>query len=457
MEISLTTVGQTAGLHPVLPVLSVPPVLPVLPGPTRREVTLTECHHSWTSVSPLVSPLQEADEHRLHGHEPLPHAADPEPALLPPGEGAPGADGAGGHQADLPAGEREQPGRTQLCQRRRGRQLSAVCFRWKGRFFSFGSRTLSPISSSNCRLSGLYWPARLLISIPATFRVLIGSSVVSSSVRQSSRGAKLHLCCPERLPLYLSISISTSSVLFVSLLSVFFHKHVSEHDSLCVHPHSNHLCWNWNSSVFVALMHLALLPLLLSRLFQKSFSLLFTWKRHWSQFSTDTTVALKVWFLNTFKTPLSLFLLEKRKKEFDCRQISEGRALIFMGIFTVSSNCFVLFSSLTFLLSQSRFNTFVRKFLPADKNVFTILLHQVAACSSVFALPSFTRYTAFRSLSHSLLETCCHFGRVTFICNVFRGILSRLFNNPPTSLTSTYSYIQIIKYRMSTFYYYSLS
>lgn len=61
---------------------------------------------------------QEADEHRVCGHEPVPHAANPEPPLLPPGESPPRADRAGGDQTDLPQGERDESGRTELRQRR---------------------------------------------------------------------------------------------------------------------------------------------------------------------------------------------------------------------------------------------------------------------------------------------------------------------------------------------------
>lgn len=152
--------------------------------------------------------FKEADEHRFHGHEPLPHATDPEPAILPPGESAAGANGAGGHQADLPAGERDEPGRTQLRQRRRGGQLSgvapAVCC--KGRFFWFclfhfflkagvrvGLLSRAGTIDSEFFLSEMsssiqHKPARLLISIPATLclNVLNGLSVVSFCVGQST-------------------------------------------------------------------------------------------------------------------------------------------------------------------------------------------------------------------------------------------------------------------------------
>lgn len=66
----------------------------------------------------LVLFFQEADEHRFWGHEPVPYAVDPEPPLLPPGEGPSGADGAGGHQTDLPPGERDDSGQAELRQRR---------------------------------------------------------------------------------------------------------------------------------------------------------------------------------------------------------------------------------------------------------------------------------------------------------------------------------------------------
>lgn len=72
------------------------------------------------TVSFSFSFFQEADEHRFRGHEPVSHAANPEPPVLPPGEGAPGADGAGGDQTDLPEGEGDDSGRTELRQRRRG-------------------------------------------------------------------------------------------------------------------------------------------------------------------------------------------------------------------------------------------------------------------------------------------------------------------------------------------------
>lgn len=182
----------TAGLHTLLS---------VLPGQRQQEVTPAKFLLNF-------SPLQEADEHRFHGHEPLPHATDPEPAILPPGESAAGANGAGGHQADLPAGERDEPGWTQLRQRRRGGQLSGVApvVCCKGRFFWFclfhfflkeGVRVglLSRAGTIDSELfltemssSIQHKPARLLISIPATLclNVLNGLSVVSFCVGQST-------------------------------------------------------------------------------------------------------------------------------------------------------------------------------------------------------------------------------------------------------------------------------
>ena len=53
---------------------------------------------------------QEADWDLLWGPEPIPPAADPEPAGLPLGEGPAGADRAGGHPGGLPARTGHQPG-----------------------------------------------------------------------------------------------------------------------------------------------------------------------------------------------------------------------------------------------------------------------------------------------------------------------------------------------------------
>ncbi|MEQ2193372.1 hypothetical protein XENOCAPTIV_019218 [Xenoophorus captivus] len=64
------------------------------------------------------SEQREADEHCFCGNEPVPHEANPEPPFFPPGKGSPGADGAGGNQTDVPEGEGDESGSTELRQRR---------------------------------------------------------------------------------------------------------------------------------------------------------------------------------------------------------------------------------------------------------------------------------------------------------------------------------------------------
>lgn len=54
--------------------------------------------------------FQEADEHCLCGHEPIPHEANPQSARLPPGESPSRADGAGSDPTDLPQGARDEAG-----------------------------------------------------------------------------------------------------------------------------------------------------------------------------------------------------------------------------------------------------------------------------------------------------------------------------------------------------------
>lgn len=95
-------------------------------SPTRERRNLKQVNE-WTNqeegdivFSKLSSSLQEADEHRLCGDEPVPHAANPEPPLLPPGEGPPRADRAGGNQTDLPPGAGDHSGQAELRQRWRG-------------------------------------------------------------------------------------------------------------------------------------------------------------------------------------------------------------------------------------------------------------------------------------------------------------------------------------------------
>lgn len=73
----------------------------------------------------LFQIFQEAHEHCLCGHEPIPHEANPQSALLSPGESPPGADGAGSDPTDFPQGEGDESGQTELCERRRGGELTS--------------------------------------------------------------------------------------------------------------------------------------------------------------------------------------------------------------------------------------------------------------------------------------------------------------------------------------------